>query len=72
MTTHPAADGQWVWYLGGNLAEADGVARSEQQQIAAAQAEVAQLLPWVNQEQTQWATLRVDRAEPIQSGSTPR
>ena len=44
------------------------MARSEQQQIAAAQAEVAQLLPWVNQEQTQWATLRVDRAEPVQSG----
>src|SRR5690554_126187 len=68
ITTHPAADGQWVWYLGGNLAEAEGVARSEQQQIAAAQAEVAQLLPWVNQEATQWATLRVDRAEPVQSG----
>ncbi len=68
VTTHPAADGRWVWYLGGNLAEADGVARSEPQQIAAAQAEVAQLLPWVNQEATQWATLRVDRAEPVQSG----
>ncbi|MDX1298899.1 MAG: FAD-dependent oxidoreductase, partial [Pseudomonas sp.] len=23
ITTHPAADGQWVWYLGGDLAEAD-------------------------------------------------
>ena len=29
VTTHPAADGQWVWYLGGDLAEADGVARDE-------------------------------------------
>lgn len=70
ITTHPAADGQWVWYLGGNLAEADGVARSAEQQIEAAQAEVAQLLPWVAQEATQWATLRVDRAEPVQSGLT--
>jgi len=26
VTTHPAADGQWVWYLGGDLAEAEGVA----------------------------------------------
>lgn len=68
ITTHPAADGQWVWYLGGNLAEAEGVARTPEQQIAAAQAEVAQLLPWVAQDQTQWATLRVDRAEPVQSG----
>ena len=70
VTTHPAADGQWVWYLGGNLAEADGVARSEAEQIRAAQTEIAQLLPWVAQEQIQWATLRVDRAEPVQSGLT--
>jgi hypothetical protein len=26
VTTHPAADGEWVWYLGGDLAEAEGVA----------------------------------------------
>ena len=70
ITTHPAADGQWVWYLGGNIAEADGVARSEAEQIQAAQGEVAQLLPWIPQDQIQWATLRVDRAEPVQSGLT--
>ncbi len=70
VTTHPAADGQWVWYLGGNIAEADGVARSETEQIQAAQSEVAQLLPWVPQDQIQWATLRVNRAEPVQSGLT--
>ncbi|MBZ9663626.1 FAD-dependent oxidoreductase [Pseudomonas sp. LMG 31766] len=68
VTTHPAADGQWVWYLGGDLAEADGVARDEVAQIQAAQKEMAALLPWVDQSQTRWATLRVDRAEPAQSG----
>ena len=68
VTTHPAADGQWVWYLGGDLAEADGVARDEAAQIQAAQKEMAALLPWVDQRQTRWATLRVDRAEPAQSG----
>lgn len=68
VTTHPAADGQWVWYLGGDLAEADGVARDEGAQVAAAQKEMATLLPWVDQSQTRWATLRVDRAEPAQSG----
>lgn len=68
VTTHPAADGQWVWYLGGDLAEADGVAREPEAQIAAAQKEVASLLPWVDLSQVRWATLRVDRAEPAQSG----
>ena len=68
VTTHPAADGQWVWYLGGDLAEADGVARDEAGQIHAAQKELADLLPWVDQSATQWATLRVNRAEPAQSG----
>ena len=68
VTTHPAADGQWVWYLVGDLAEADGVARDEAAQIEAAKKEMASLLPWVDQSQTRWATLRVDRAEPAQSG----
>ena len=48
VTTHPAADGQWVWYLGGDLAEADGVGREPEAQIAAAKKEVAGLLPWVD------------------------
>ncbi len=68
VTSHPAADGQWVWYLGGDVAEADGVARSEAAQIAAAQKEVQQLLPWIDLSDARWATLRVDRAEPAQSG----
>jgi glycerol-3-phosphate dehydrogenase len=68
VTTHPAADGQWVWYLGGDLAEAGGVACDEASQIKTAQKELSELLPWVDQSQTRWATLRVDRAEPAQSG----
>jgi glycerol-3-phosphate dehydrogenase len=68
VTTHPAADGQWVWYLGGDLAEAEGVARDPEAQIAAAKKELGNLLPWVDLSQAQWATLRIDRAEPAQSG----
>ncbi|PTS85210.1 FAD-dependent oxidoreductase [Pseudomonas sp. HMWF032] len=68
ITTHLAADGQWVWYLGGDLAEADGVARDEAAQIKAAQKELGELLPWVDLSAAQWATLRVERAEPAQSG----
>lgn len=67
ITTHPAADGQWVWYLGGNLAEADGVARNEAAQIAFAQQELAELLPWLEQHGLTWRTLRINRAEPAQS-----
>lgn len=68
VTTHPAADGEWVWYLGGDLAEADGVARDAAAQIKAAQQEIGALLPWVDLSRARWATLRVDRAEPAQSG----
>ncbi len=67
VTTHPTRDGQSVWYLGGDIAEADGVARDEAAQIAEARRELAKLLPWIDLGQAQWATLRVDRAEPAQS-----
>jgi len=70
VTTHPAADGEWVWYLGGDLAEADGVARDSAAQIKAAQQEIGALLPWVDFSSARWATLRVERAEPAQSGLT--
>ena len=68
VTTHPAANGEWVWYLGGDIAEADGVAREPAEQIAVAKKELSNLLPWVDLSQAQWATLRVNRAEPAQSG----
>lgn len=68
VTSHPSADGEWVWYLGGDLAEADGVARGEAAQIEAARKELTQLLPWIDLSTAQWATLRVERAEPAQSG----
>lgn len=67
VTSHPAADGEWVWYLGGDLAEATGVARDEAGQIAAAQRELAELVPWIDLSAAKWATLRIDRAEPAQS-----
>lgn len=68
VTSHPTADGQWVWYLGGDLAEADGVAREPEAQIAVARKELSNLLPWIDLSDAQWRTVRVDRAEPAQSG----
>lgn len=65
ITSHYDANHQIVWYLGGQLAE-DGIERTEAQQIQTAQTELGQLMPWLDLTQTQWATLRIDRAEPRQ------
>ncbi|MFA5679009.1 MAG: FAD-dependent oxidoreductase [Pseudomonas sp.] len=67
VTTHPCADGQWCWYLGGDLAE-QGTDLQAEALIAQAQRELAELLPWVDLSNCQWATLPVTRAEPAQSG----
>ena len=67
VTTHPCGDGQWCWYLGGELAE-QGVNQTADALIDAAKRELAELLPWINLENCQWTTLPVNRAEPAQSG----
>ena len=66
ITTHPTADGQWVWYLGGEIAE-KGVNKSPEQLITEAKSELASILPWVNLQDAQWGTLKVNRAEPKQN-----
>lgn len=66
VTSHPTDDGQWVWYLGGELAES-GVKHSSEEQIARASQELVKLLPWVDLSGASWATMRVNRAEPRQS-----
>ncbi len=66
ITSHPSDNGRWVWYLGGDLAES-GVKRSEAEQIALAQKELAKLMPWVDFGRMRWGTLRVNRAEPKQT-----
>ena len=67
VTTHPLSNGDWVWYLGGDIAEAGGVARNEAEQITEAQRELHKLVPWIDLSTARWATLRVDRAEPSQN-----
>ena len=62
ITSNPADDGRVVWYLGGQVAE-EGVQRGRTEQIAAGRAELAELLPWLDLRDTQWATLSIDRAE---------
>jgi glycerol-3-phosphate dehydrogenase len=67
ITGHRDANGEIVWYLGGQLAE-DGVKRSVDEQIEKAKVEIAELLPWLDVSGVQWATLDIDRAEAKQPG----
>lgn len=67
ISSHRGSDGRWVWYLGGDLATS-GVALEPPQLIERAKAELKTLLPWVDLGRTEWATLRIDRAEPRQKG----
>jgi glycerol-3-phosphate dehydrogenase len=65
VTSYPAGADEQVWYLGGEVAER-GVERSTAQQIAAGRRELTALLPWLDQSDSRWATLPIDRAEPAQ------
>lgn len=65
VTSYPAGAGEQVWYLGGEVAER-GVERGAAQQIAAGRRELAALLPWLDQSDSRWAALPIDRAEPAQ------
>lgn len=71
ITSHPLSNGEWVWYLGGQIAEA-GVKRTATAQIAAGRQELQSVLPWLDLTDTRWSSFRVDRAEPRQpSGLRP-
>lgn len=62
ITSHQDQQRRMLWYLGGQLAE-QGVARSATAQIACAKRELAQIFPWLDWDQMQYATLHIDRAE---------
>ena len=71
-TTHVDSAGRTVWYLGGDLAEQEGVARSESEQITFVQASLAKLMPWIDLTGAEWFTWRGDRAEPdTRTGDRP-
>ena len=67
ITGHRDANGDIVWYLGGQLAE-DGVRRSVAEQLEKAKTEISELLPWLDLNGVQWAILDIDRAEAKQPG----
>lgn len=66
ITSHPCRDShskEWVWYLGGELAES-GVSLDAQQQQARAHKELAELFPWVDFTSASWHSFYINRAEP--------
>jgi glycerol-3-phosphate dehydrogenase len=64
ISAHPVTGStDVVWYLGGHLAES-GVNRGETEQITFAQSELRRIFPYMDFSSCQWATLRIDRAEP--------
>ena len=64
-TTHVDSEGRTIWYIGGDIAEQEGVARNESEQILAGKALFAKLLPWVDLSGAEWFTWRGNRAEPL-------
>ena len=66
ISSHRTRADEPVWYLGGDLAT-EGVDDDPVQLIDKARRELHELLPWIDLGQTEWRTLRLDRAEPRQS-----
>jgi len=67
ITTTQDHAGRNVWQIGGQIAE-DGVSMTPPELVALGHDDVARALPGVALDGVQWATYRVDRAEPATSG----
>lgn len=63
VTAHPADDGSYYWYVGGELAEL-GTRLSAEGLIAKAKQTLPSLFPGADFGPARWATHGVDRAEP--------
>ncbi|MDH5358586.1 MAG: FAD-dependent oxidoreductase [Gammaproteobacteria bacterium] len=66
ITSHYTEDGNVVWYIGGNIAE-QGVGKTGQQLTTEATDLLHDILPWFELPELEWATHKVNRAEPKQS-----
>lgn len=62
ITSHTDAEGETVWYLGGEIAES-GVGRESDAQIQSAQKLLTTLFPWVNFAEAEFHCFAIDRAE---------
>lgn len=65
ITTYQTPAGEWIWYVGGAVAET-GVDRDTEQQVSYVRQEIFNLFPNLNLQQAKYATFRIERAEPVQ------
>ena len=62
LTAHPLSPDEYVWYVGGRIAE-DGVHENREQLIERARSELPRLFPGADFGKARFATVMVDRAE---------
>lgn len=65
ISSHSLNKTEQVWYLGGAIAER-GAKMDSDALIEEAKKELAELIPWVDLSRAEWATLPINRAEPLQ------
>lgn len=64
VTSHSYGDGQYVWYLGGDVAE-EGASIDEVEALRFAKRELMEIFPAIDWHGKQWASWYGDRAEPL-------
>ena len=69
ITSHRDAQGNIVWYMGGQLAE-DGINKSDAEVIQATKNELNELIPWLELKDAEWGVLEINRAEIKKHGTT--
>lgn len=70
VTTHAAADGQNVWYLGGGVAEG-GTEGQPEASLTKARETMREVFPRLDWTGVAWATHDIDRAEPAAGAKLP-
>jgi glycine/D-amino acid oxidase-like deaminating enzyme len=64
ITSHPLASGEYVWYLGGDIAE-KGARMNETEALQFAVKEMKAMFPLIDWNTKEWASWQGDRAEPF-------
>ncbi len=66
ITSHRHRDGDYIWYLGGSIAE-QGVGQPPEVRQQEAAQRLRTWFPWLDLDKAQWQSLEVARAEPAQA-----